>query len=109
MIGTGPADRRLRESARTGTRRFSTRGARERQIAAEPVTNEARVQMAKALVEKRFREMLGLPPARERTQPPKTRDGPGAKIGQGRTTRFDESQEEVPHHRGHRGHGGEKI
>jgi hypothetical protein len=33
------------------------------------MTNEARMQMAKALVEKRFREMLGLPPADERSQP----------------------------------------
>jgi hypothetical protein len=99
--GTGPAGddpgeagQRRREPARSGTRRFSTRGAEDRRVAAEPVTNEATMRLAKALVEKRFRELLGLPPADERTQLPETRDGPAEETGQGRPPRIDEDQEE---------------
>jgi hypothetical protein len=58
------------------------------------MTNEARMQMAKNLVEKRLREMLGLSETVERTRSQETRHDPTEETGLGRTPRVDENQKE---------------
>jgi hypothetical protein len=99
--GPGPAGdhpeeagRRRRKPAPSGRRRISTRGVKDRQIAAESMTNEPTLQRVKALVEKRFREMLGLSETDERTRSPGARHVPTEETGQGRTSRADENQTE---------------